>query len=39
MASGTLDEESLHGNKIGDLVTKSYLATDSITMVKLFSYL
>ena len=38
MASETFDEQNLPGNKNGDLVTKSYLATKVITMVKLFMY-
>ncbi len=38
MASETFDEKTLPGHKNGDLVTKSYLATKVITMVKLFIY-
>ncbi len=38
MASETFDEQNLPGHKNGYLVTKSYLATKVITMVKLFIY-
>ncbi len=36
MASETFDEQNMPGYKNGDLVTKSYLVTKVITMVKLF---
>ncbi len=38
MASETFDEQNLPGHKYGDPVPKSNLATNVITMVKLFIY-